>query len=118
MALLPTDEMRAAKAWLEVVETPARPDTELLAMHGWLSPDGQLFACGWQKHNELTAALGYRHESELEAAGYCKLSQLQWLVGHRYCQNGLTEKQWETIERWYERNGFPEEHFLRLSSLV
>lgn len=112
--LMPTEEMRKAKAWLERIATPPQPDDELLAIHGWLEPEGRLYACGWEKHNELTKALGFGHESEVEAAGYCKLSALAWLVGPKYCQKGLTEAQWATIERWYARNGFPEEHFLRL----
>jgi hypothetical protein len=116
--LMATEEMRAAKAWLENVRVPAQPDPDLLAIHGWLSPDGTLFACGWEQHNELTAALGFRHESEIEAAGYCKLTALRWLVETRYCQHGLTENQWATIEKWYARNGFPEEHFLRLCGSV
>jgi hypothetical protein len=118
MALLATEEMRGAKAWLEVIEKPPVPDNELLAIHGWLSPEGILYACGWERHNELTEALGYRHESDIEKAGYCKLTQLKWLVGPRYCERGLTNEQWETIEKWYERNGFPEEHFIRLSAIT
>ena len=118
LPLLATEEMRVAKAWLEKVEIPAQQDTALLAIHGWLSPEGALYACGWEQHNVLTAALGFRHESDIEGAGYCKLSALRWLVQPRYCQTGLTEAQWETIERWYERNGFPDEHFLRLCASV
>ena len=116
LPLLATDEMLAAKAWLENIEVPPLADERLLAIHGWLSPDGALYACGWEKHDVLTAALGFEHESAIEAAGYCKLTALKWLVGPRYCRSGLTDDQWETIEQWYERNGFPEEHFLRLCS--
>jgi len=118
MPLMATEEMLAAKAWLENVAVPPRADPALLAIHGWLSPDGTLYSCGWEQHNELTAALGYRHESLIEADGYCKLSALRWLVEPRYCQNGLSEQQWATIERWYESNRFPEEHFLRLCASV
>ena len=117
VSLVPTDEMRAAKAWLEKLEKPVRQDTELLAMHGWLSPEGKLYACGWKKHDELTSALGFAHESDIEAAGYCKLSQLKWLVQPRYAQQGINDAQWCTIEKWYQRNGFPEEHFMRLCAL-
>jgi len=116
--LAPTEEMRKAKAWLEVIKRPPEPDEQLLAIHGWLSPTGELYACGWEKHNDLTRALGFQHESEIEEAGFCKLSQLNWLVQARYCDQSLTAAQWTTIERWYARNGFPEEHFLRLSGPV
>ena len=117
-SLLPTDEMRRAKRWLEVIQNPPQPDQDLLAIHGWLSPKGVLYACAWEKHNELTAALGFRHESEIEQSGFCKLSQLKWLVEPRYCEHGVTAAQWETIERWYEKNGFPDEHFMRLGALT
>ena len=118
VSLVPTDEMRDAKAWLERLEDPVKPDRDLLATHGWLDPEGLLYASGWEKHNELTRALGFTHESDIEDAGYCKLSQLKWLVGPRYCKKGVTDEQWSTIEKWYQRNGFPEEHFLRLSILL
>lgn len=114
--LTPTQRMRDAKGWLEVVENPPRADDQLLAIHGWLAPDGTLFACAWEKHNELATALGFSHESEIESAGYCKLSQLKWLVNPRYCARRLTRAQWKTIEEWYERNGYPEEHFIRLGT--
>jgi hypothetical protein len=117
-ALVPTEEMRKAKGWIEVIKKPPEPARELTVIHGWLSPEGVLFACAWEKHNELTKALGFSHESEIENAGYCKLSQLKWLVQKRYCANGLTEAQWATIEQWYARNGFPEEHFMRLGDQV
>ena len=118
MNLLPTDEMREAKLWVEQILVPPTPVSDLLAMHGWLAPSGQLFACGWEKHNELTTVLGFKHESEIEQAGFCKLTQLRWLVEPRYCENGLQAAQWETIERWYERNKFPDEHFQRLCALA
>lgn len=118
VALLPTDEMRAAKVWLETIASPPTVDDDLLAIHGWLCPAGKLYACGWEKHNDLTRALGYAHESDIEKAGFCKLSQLRWLVQPRYCARPLTDAQWGTIERWYEKNGFPEEHFLRLTALL
>jgi hypothetical protein len=114
--LLPTPEMRQAKGRLEAVgEVPTR-DAELLAMNGWLAPDGTLYSCGYRTHDPLCRALGFVHESALEQAGYCKLSQLEWLVSPRYCPRELTEAQWATIERWYERNGFPQAHFLKLAS--
>lgn len=116
--LQPTDEMRRAKAWIEAIQCPPEPDHELLATHGWLSPDGILYACGWKQHDKLTLALGFKHEAEIEEAGFCKLTQVRWLVEPRYCGTGLTDRQWQTIERWYERNGFPDEHFMRLGALV
>lgn len=116
--LVPTEEMRRARLWLEKIEEPPLPDKELLSVHGWLSPEGELYACGWERHDELTKALGYRHESDIEEAGFCKLSRLTWLVQPRYCKSGLTESQWETIERWYDRNGFCESHYLRLAASV
>lgn len=114
--LEPTDEMRKAKSWIETVVTPPRADKTLLAMHGWLSPSGDLYACGWEDHDALTSALGFAHQSEIEAAGFCKLSRLEWLVAQRYRERELTAEQWTTIERWYERNNFPEEHYLRLAT--
>jgi hypothetical protein len=72
--LLPTPEMRQAKGRLESVgEVPTRDD-ELLAMNGWLAPDGTLYSCGYRTHDALCRALGFVHESGLEQAGYCKLS--------------------------------------------
>ena len=114
--LLPTPEMRQAKGRLESVgEVPTR-DEELLAMNGWLAPDGTLYSCGYRTHDALCRALGFAHESGLEQAGYCKLSQLEWLVSARYCPRALTEAQWATIERWYARNGFAQTHFMKLTS--
>lgn len=114
--LLPTPEMRQAKGRLEAVVDVPTCDGELLAMNGWLAPDGTLYSCGYRTHDRLCRALGFAHESGLEQAGYCKLSQLEWLVSPRYCPRELTEAQWATIERWYERNGFPQAHFLKLAS--
>lgn len=114
--LLPTPEMRQAKGRLEAVQEVPTKDEELLAMNGWLAPDGTLYSCGYRTHDPLCRALGFEHESTIEQAGYCKLSQLEWLISPRYCPRELTEAQWATIERWYERNGFPQAHFLKLAS--
>ncbi|TVS18455.1 MAG: hypothetical protein EA417_03290 [Gammaproteobacteria bacterium] len=108
--------MRQAKAFVEEITSPPSPDDSLLATNGWLCPEGRLYACAWQKHDDLTLALGYRHQSEIEEAGFCKLSRLEWLVEPRYRTTPLTEAQWKTISNWYERNGFPDEHYLRLTS--
>lgn len=114
--LRPTEEMKRAKGWVERISKPPVPDNDLLATHGWLSPSGELFACGWEKHTELSRAMGFSHDSEVEAAGYCKLTQLNWLVSPKYCACPLTMEQWKTIEKWYEKNRFPEEHFIRLGT--
>jgi hypothetical protein len=116
--LVPTDAMRRAKSSLAVNQGKPIEDRELLAMHGWLSPDGTLYACEFEKHGTLADALGYDHESKIERAGYVKLTQLKWLVEARYCGESLTAAQWETIERWYEKNDFPEEHFIRLTAAL
>lgn len=116
--LEPTEAMRRAKAWVEAISHPPVPEKSMLAMHGWLSPEGDLYACGWQKHDELARALGFLHQSEIEGAGYCKLSSMEWLVAPRYRARELTEQQWETISEWYEKNGFPEEHYLRLTTTI
>jgi hypothetical protein len=114
--LQPTDEMRCAKGRLERLVDPPLQDSELLAMHGWLAPDGTLYSCGYRCHDALGQRLGFAHESDIEQAGYCKLSNLEWLVAARYCPRALTEAQWDTIERWYTRNAFPQAHFLRLTT--
>jgi hypothetical protein len=114
-SLRATAEMRAAKGRLETLRQPAREDTELLATHGWLAPDGRLYACGYTDHDALCRLLGFEHESEIENAGWCKLANLEWLVQPKYCARVLTEDQWSTIEHWYARNGFPEAHFLRIA---
>jgi hypothetical protein len=106
--------MRLAKGRLERVTSPPLVDRELLAMHGWLSPGGDLYPCAFKDHDVLCRALGYAHESVIENAGYCKLSNLEWLVSPRYCARELTDAQWTTIERWYDSNEFPQAHFLRL----
>lgn len=110
-----TAEMRAAKGRLETLRTRPREDTELLATHGWLCPEGHLYSCGYTDHDALCRLLGFEHESEIENAGWCKLANLEWLVQPRYCARVLSEDQWSTIERWYARNGFPEAHFLRIA---
>lgn len=116
--LLPTAEMRAAKGRLEPVQDPPTEDEDLLAMNGWLAPDGTLYTCGYKTHDALCRILGFKHESELEQAGFCKLANLEWLVSPRYCPRELSEAQWGTIERWYERNRFPQAHFMKLSSRI
>lgn len=116
--LQPTEAMQRARAWLETIKTPPEPDASLLAMNGWLCPEGHLYACAWQKHDPLTHALGFKHQSEIEEAGYCKLSRLEWLVEPRYRTQPLTAAQWQTISRWYETNGYPVEHYLRLTLRV
>lgn len=118
LKLEPTEMMRRAKSWVEAISHPPVAERSMLAMHGWLSPAGELFACGWQKHDDLARALGFLHQSEIEGAGYCKLSNLEWLVAPRYRTRELTEAQWETIGDWYEQNGFPEEHYLRLTTNI
>lgn len=116
LGLEPTARMRRAKAFVEEIQCPPKPDKHLVAMNGWLCPQGQLYGCAWKNHDELTTALGYRHESEIEEAGFCKLSRLEWLVEPRYRTTPLTEAQWKTISNWYEKNGFPDEHYLRLTA--
>lgn len=112
--LLPTDRMRQAKGWVEKLTSPPSEDKALLAIHGWLSPTGKLYACGFKRHDALCEALGFGHESEIESKGFCKLSDMSWYVAPRYREIGLTESQWATIERWYERNGLPDSHYMRL----
>jgi hypothetical protein len=114
--LTPTAEMKKAKGRLEAFGDPPTEDRELLASHGWLSPDGRLYACGYKDHDTLCRMLGYEHEAAIESAGYCKLSNLEWLVSPRFCARELTEAQWETIENWYNKNHFPEAHFMRLAT--
>ena len=114
--LLPTAEMRAAKGRLEPVLDPPTRDADLLSMNGWLAPDGALYSCGYRTHDLLCRVLGFTHESAIEQAGFCKLTNLEWLVSARYCPRALTDAQWATLERWYVRNGFPETHFLRLTA--
>jgi len=114
--LLPTAEMRAAKGQLEAVLDPPIRDDECLSMNGWLAPDGTLYSCGYKTHDLLCRVLGFAHESEIEQAGFCKLTNLEWLVSARYCPRSLTEAQWATIERWYVRNSFPATHFLKLTA--
>lgn len=114
--LLPTAEMRAAKGRLEPVLDPPLRDEECLSVNGWLAPDGALYSCGYKSHDQLCRVLGFAHESAIEQAGFCKLTNLEWLVSARYCPRSLTDAQWATIERWYMRNGFAETHFLRLTA--
>lgn len=116
--LTPTEAMREAKGRLENIGSTPIVDKDLLASHGWLSPDGALYACGYKAHDMLCRLLGYEHESAIENAGFCKLSNLEWLVSARFCARELTEAQWETIEDWYSRNNFPEAHFVRLGTGV
>jgi hypothetical protein len=116
-SLHPTEQMRRAKGRLESLSDPPRADTELLAAHGWLAPDGTLYACAFKQHDALGRALGFEHESHVEGAGYCKLSNLEWLVSARYTARALTDAQWATIEAWYVSNDFPQAHFLRLVAM-
>ena len=112
--LVATEEMRCASTGIGNQEGKVVADTELLAMHGWLAPDGSLYACALKTHTALAIKLGYRHESAIEKAGYVKLANLRWLVQPRYRERELTTEQWGAIESWYTRNGFPAAHFLKL----
>lgn len=112
--LIPTNRMRQAKGWVERIAEPPVEDAQLLAIHGWLSPEGKLYACSFKCHDLLCKALGYRHESDIENAGFCKLSEMAWCVAPRYRKVGLTSEQWATIERWYDNNDLPDSHYMRL----
>jgi len=112
--LVPTDRMRQAKGWIEKISQPPEEDKELLAIHGWLSPDGKLYACSFKSHDVLCKALGFNHESEIENAGFCKLTEMAWCVAPRYSKVGLTPEQWRTIEQWYDSNDLPDSHYMRL----
>ncbi|NKC01874.1 MAG: hypothetical protein GKR90_25705 [Pseudomonadales bacterium] len=111
-----TEEMRDAKTNLEEDGGQPERDLDLLACHGWLSPEGHLYPCGFKQHDLLTSALGFENEVEIEAAGYCKLTMLMWNVHNRYGSMAITTEQWSTIEAWYDRNGFPYAHFNRLAT--
>lgn len=117
-SLAATPGMRAAKARLEEETGELIVDDELLASHGWLSPEGQLYPCGFKRHDCLAGRLGFSHASAIEERGYIKLANLRWLVERRYRTNELTDAQWSTIEAWYEKNGFPKEHYLKLFTMV
>lgn len=117
-ALLLTDEMRCAKGRLEDESGELIVDDELLSSHGWLDPSGSLYPCGFKRHDHLASRLGFTHASEIERSGFVKLANLNWLIGGRWGTGELTEAQWETIERWYERNRFPKEHYLKLCATV
>lgn len=115
--LIATERMRKNKGLLERDSDELIVDRELLACHGWLAPTGELYPCAFKGHDRLAVRLGSTHK-ELEEQGYIKLANLKWLVEARYRSKEVTDQQWRTIEAWYERNGFPEAHFLRLITLV
>ena len=115
--LIATEEMREKKGVLERGTDELLVDRDLLACHGWLAPSGELYPCAYKGHDRLAARLGSTHK-EIEERGYIKLANLKWLVEARYRSKEVTDDQWKTIESWYERNGFPEAHLLRLITLV
>lgn len=87
------------------------PVQSLHAIHGWLSPQGELFACGFKQHDILIQLLGFQYELHAENAGWCKLCNMQWLVDPRYLGKPLSRQQLSSIKRWYQLNGFPVSHY-------
>lgn len=77
------------------------------AINGWLDPEGKLYPCPPKQHDPLIVYLGFRFEYEAEDAGWCKLSNLRWLLGRRHGNRGLTTPQKRTLEQWHWTNGFP-----------
>lgn len=99
----PTLEMRAFDFSLRDGE--CNEDQDLLAVNGWLSQSGQLFACGWMQHDASVKGLGYPNERDASKAGYIRLSSMKWQIEKRFSTDVLiTEKQSNTIKSWHEVN--------------
>ena len=87
-------------------------DHELLAINGWLQPDGTLLACGWQQHTKTLNSIGYDIERDAVVAGNVKLSNMVWQIGRQYTKIVLTDAQSNTIRDWHELNALSDEYFL------
>lgn len=117
--LVPTAKMRSAGLVLpkitdlEAFKKTYKPFHSLLAIHGWLSPEGQLYPCGFKQHDILIQLLGFQYELHAENEGWCKLANMQWLVQPKYLAKRLTRQQLATIKEWYKLNEFPMSHYNR-----
>lgn len=87
-------------------------DECLLSIHGWLTPDGELFSCRWQQHTKAVNFFGFDTERDAIVAGYIKLSNMKWQLGRQYRHSSVTEAQIKTIDLWHERNKLSREYFL------
>jgi hypothetical protein len=82
-------------------------DHELLAINGFLDPDGGLHACQFQHHRPLLHTLGFRSEPELEKSGWIKLGNMHWQTKGQHTSIRPTDSQKRTIELWFHRNQQP-----------
>ncbi|BBL92220.1 MULTISPECIES: hypothetical protein [Vibrio] len=86
-------------------------DNRLIAMNGFLCPDGILHACRYQCHQALMIEIGFQSEAQMEKRGWIKLSNMTWFVTGRHCAIEATTNQLKAIELWYRRNELDLEHF-------
>jgi hypothetical protein len=89
-------------------------DIHLLAIHGWLCPEGKLYSCSFRAHDKLVQYLGFNYEYEAEDCGWVKLTNCRWLTAKRFTAMPLNKAQWHTIESWYRANQFSMRHFYKL----
>ena len=100
----PTKSMSLFEQELQGIDKQMDAKTQLKAINGWLSPDGQLFPCKWRQHSELGISLGFNGEAEMELKGWAKLTQMKWLIKGRYKKIELTDKQITTVNQWHDSN--------------
>lgn len=92
-------------------------DNQLMAINGWLSPQGVLYACRWRQHKSIMKSLQIMTEKAMEEKGFVKLSNMKWFVAPKYLARKLTEEQKKTIESWYTLNELSKESYKKLVEL-
>jgi hypothetical protein len=56
------------------LETPKLATNLRYVDNAFIAPDGKIFECGWECHDDLARALGYHDTSEAMKVGYLHLS--------------------------------------------
>lgn len=105
--LEPTPAMRNASAMLGTQGYSLTANENFAVMNCWLSPEGDMYPCIYKAHQALLVALGFSDDSEMEDAGWIKLTRLRWCVTEVEAPLGVTDAQWSTIARWLELNQYP-----------
>ena len=94
----------------EVPESPIVTSSVVGALHGWLSPEGDFYACGFLEHESfawrIAAARGYRDfysgSKALEEHEWVKLKCGNWIV---VAKDLATQPQIDAIFDWLVDKG-------------
>lgn len=71
--------------------------------NGWLSPDGNFYGCGYQRHIALAEDLGLEGTA-IEDAGWIKLQNGGWLYPFYLKKQGVKQAQIDTLFDWHQTN--------------